>query len=843
MPKENKKTILLVEDEIITAMLEKKQLEKMGYIIHHVSDGEKAVKTILDNSLPADLILMDIDLGDGIDGTQAAEQILKQKDIPVVFLSSHTEPEVVEKTEKITSYGYVVKNSNITVLDASIKMAFKLFNALDNEKKKEAALQEIEEQFSKFFFLSPLSVTIAELNTGLIINANDSFENFLGYTRHEIIGKSTIDLGIWVNPEERQAIVNILREKNKAVNMPAKLKKKSGEILDAEFYCSIIIMGNKSYLLSTAIDITYRKQAEEALRKSEEKYRLQFMNMDSYNSMYEVVYDKEGIPCDFRFLMVNQAYEEYVGKKASELIGKTLLEVYPETEQYWIDKMKEAVFTGSPLHFENFSKVMNTYTEINLYIPQKGWLAMTTANIKGRKQAEEALRESEELYKNLFQKNHTIMILIDPASGAIVDANPAAITYYGWSHEELLKKKIEEINTLTTKEIQAEMQLARKEERNHFIFKHRRADGSIRDVEVYSGPLLLVGKTLLYSIVFDITAYKQADETLRENEIQYRNLADAGMALIWRSNTDKLCYYFNKPWLDFTGRTLEKETGNGWTEGVHPEDFDQCLKTYLTAFDKREKFEMEYRLRHVSGEYRWILDLGTPNYNAKGEFVGYIGHCFDVTGRKLAEEEIKRQLSEKETLLKEVHHRIKNNIASIEGLLSLQADSTDNAEVKTALQESISRIQSTRVLYEKLLMGKDYQDVSIKNYIESLVDSLIAVFPESKNVTIEKKINDFTLNSNKVIPIGIMINELMTNIFKYAFKGRDSGRISINLDKTETHVTLTIQDNGIGIDESINENKTQGFGLTIVKMLAEQLKGTYAIKNDKGTKSVLKFEI
>jgi len=123
------KTILLVEDEAIIAMLETQQLEKYGYSVQHVTTGEKAVHAILENVFPIDLILMDIDLGSSIDGTQAAEQILKHKEIPIVFLSSHTEPEVVDKTEKITSYGYVVKSSSITVLDASIKMALKLFNA------------------------------------------------------------------------------------------------------------------------------------------------------------------------------------------------------------------------------------------------------------------------------------------------------------------------------------------------------------------------------------------------------------------------------------------------------------------------------------------------------------------------------------------------------------------------------------------------------------------------------------------------------------------------------------------------------------------------------------------
>lgn len=144
---------------------------------------------------------------------------------------------------------------------------------------------------------------------------------------------------------------------------------------------------------------------------------------------------------------------------------------------------------------------------------------------------------------------------------------------------------------------------------------------------------------------------KQVEQELLEKEIQYRNLADSGLALIWTSGTDKLCNYFNEPWLKFTGRTLQQEMGNGWTEGVHPDDFDRCLETYNTAFDKHEPFEMEYRLRHACDEYRWLQDLGTPNFNSAGEFIGYIGHCFDITGRKQAE----AALRESEEKYKSLH--------------------------------------------------------------------------------------------------------------------------------------------------------------------------------------------
>ncbi len=139
----------------------------------------------------------------------------------------------------------------------------------------------------------------------------------------------------------------------------------------------------------------------------------------------------------------------------------------------------------------------------------------------------------------------------------------------------------------------------------------------------------------------EIAQRKKAEEALIESEGHYRTLADFGQALIWTSGIDKQCDYFNKPWLEFTGRTLAQELGDGWIQGVHPDDLERCLETYTDAFDRRKKFSIYYRLRRHDGEYRWLQDDGKPRYNSTGEFIGYIGYCLDVTEILQMDEEIK----------------------------------------------------------------------------------------------------------------------------------------------------------------------------------------------------------
>lgn len=215
----------------------------------------------------------------------------------------------------------------------------------------------------------------------------------------------------------------------------------------------------------------------------------------------------------------------------------------------------------------------------------------------------------------------------------------------------------------------------------------------------------------------------------------------------------------------------------------------------------------------------------------------------EVESRKKAEETTSALLQEKEVILKEVHHRIKNNMMTMIGLLSLQSDKVKSTEAINALQDAGNRIQSMLVLYNKLYDTSDFQNISIKIYLQTLIEEVIDNFPQKEKVKIETNIDDFTLDTKSVFNLGIIINELITNTMKYAFAGRDTGKIIVSASVSEDNITIIYQDNGIGVPESISFENSTGFGFKLVSMLIKQLQGKIQIERLQGTKFIIKLNI
>jgi len=185
----------------------------------------------------------------------------------------------------------------------------------------------------------------------------------------------------------------------------------------------------------------------------------------------------------------------------------------------------------------------------------------------------------------------------------------------------------------------------------HGPFSGGTAEQNALSIQIF---LIVLAIPLLF-LATVIEERTSGETELRESESRFQIVADAAPVLIWMSGVDKLCTFFNKPWLEFTGRSLEQELGNGWAEGVHPDDMQRCLKIYVEAFDARKAFAMQYRLRRNDGEYRWISDNGVPRYDAQGNFGGYIGSCLDVT-ELMNKEQALREFEERVVLAAEAAH-------------------------------------------------------------------------------------------------------------------------------------------------------------------------------------------
>ncbi|MFA6063115.1 MAG: PAS domain S-box protein [Gallionella sp.] len=368
------------------------------------------------------------------------------------------------------------------------------------------------------------------------------------------------------------------------------------------------------------------------------------------NTLPDLVWlkDLEGV-----YLACNPRFERFFGAKEKDIVGKTDYEfVNRELAEFFREQDRKSMEKDGPsVNEEWIAYADDGHRELleTLKTPMRdsqgkliGILGIAR-DITERHRAEGALRESEEKLRGLYELSPLGIALTD-MNGRYIEFNEAFRKITGYPVDEL---KELDYWTLTPKEYEGQeaaqlASLSRLGRYGPYVKEYRQKNGNLIPIQL-NGTLITGkdGKKYIWSIVEDITERKEAELQMRERELQYRTLANSGQALIWTSDTDKLCNYYNNVWLNFTGHSLEDEVGRSWTEGVHPDDVNRCVALYESAFDRRENFSMDYRLRRHDGEYRWLQDDGCPRFNSQGEFIGYIGYCLDITERKTAEENLK----------------------------------------------------------------------------------------------------------------------------------------------------------------------------------------------------------
>jgi len=867
---EQEKTILLVEDEASIALSEEITLGRHGYKVISAFSGEEAVETF-SKSTEIDLVLMDIDLGTGMDGARAAEIILKQREIPLIFLSAHSERDFVAKTEGITSYGYVVKNSGEMVLIASIKMAFRLFDSRKKEMEKDAALHKSEERFSLAMDAATDGIWDWNVTSGETYYS-PGCARMLGYSP----GKTPLDGGFWltlIHPEDKDAVFKANKDcvENlcSTFKVEYRMQARNGAwrwILGRGTAVERDPKGRAVRIIGTHMDITDYKRTEEALLR--ERNLLHFLINGAKNSSLAYL-DRE-----FNYIRVNETYAATCGYRPEEMIGKNHFDLYPHSEN-------EAIFarvrdTGEPFEardkpflFPDQPERGTTWRDwtlcpVNDPSGQVAGLVISLfektnrkrreetlqTDIAERRQMEEKLRLSEEKYRSLVESTSDCIWEVD-ANGCFTYLSPKFQDLLGYAPEEFLGRAPSDLIPENERPQVVEEFLAALANRQPFsLTEHtnRHRDGRHVTVEVRGIPLLSPEGECrgLRGITRDITERKAMKDALREKEEMNRLLVD---------NLNNAVVYQLTPTSDgvtrftYVSRAVERLNECSAEEVLADAEviYGQVLPEYRALVREREEearknsstLHVEVESRLPSGRLRWFEYTSTPRRRNDGQMV-WDGVQVDITERKQAEEALKTAYEEKQYLLRELQHRAKNSFSMIGSLISLMGNSSNSDEAKSALNEIGSRVLAISSLYDLLNANDSITMVRLDEYIGKIASSLPGI---SENITLQQACEAITLPVKIAIPLGIIITELITNSIKYAFPDGRCAAVTLSLKKTDDGATIEVSDDGIGLPEGFDLSSISTLGLNLVTILAKQINGNFTIEGRQGTRCVLEFPL
>ncbi len=643
-----KRTILLVEDETLIALARKKTLQKYDYYVITAFSGEEAID-LTRNTPDIDLILMDINLCKGMDGTETARVILREHDIPIVFLSSHTEQDVVEKTGNITSYGYVEKDSGITVLDACIKVALRLYAAHKGLEIKENLLKKSEEQYRNIFTNMVHGFAVHEIILDEEGNAmdyrflavNPAFERLTGLKGKELIGKTVKEVlpgiePVWIEKYGEVAIKGTqLHFEQYSRNLRRHYEVTAYRHAPLQFACIFS-------------DITKHKKVEKDLREAEQKLRLFINHAPAAIAMLDR---------DMRYMAVSRRWISDYGLSDQDIMGRSHYDIFPETPERWKEAHRRGL-AGEPAQCKEDSLPRKDGAldwvswELLPWYDQNGnvgGIILFSEIINERKKAEEAIKESEAKYRLLFDGANDTIIISD-GEGRILAANDRAAEQLGYTPTELTSAMLHHLDT-PEEALHARERIAKLMEQGRLRFEtvHRCKDGSLVPTEVSAQLITWDGKPALLGICRDITERKSAEKALAFlSNFWHRvfNSTDAHQAVI---GPDGRVLEINDAWRRFAE---SNNAGDEQTWGVGAQYFKSWASEAGNTDSAEEAFEgirqvQRGALPHFEVEYpchspekqRWFVMRSTPLLDEPGKVL--VSHT-NITKRKRAENELKK---------------------------------------------------------------------------------------------------------------------------------------------------------------------------------------------------------
>lgn len=586
-------------------------------------------------------------------------------------------------------------------------------------------------------------------------------------------------------------------------------------------------LGRIVQLLGTVQDITERKEAEKTLRESEERFRLAALAGKMFAYEWDVSTDvivrsaesTQVLGIDESTDLTGQQILAMVHSDDRERLQAAVGELNPEKPKLELsyrmlrpDGTLIWVERNSHAHFDEQGRMLRIIGMVR--------------DVTERKRTEQELRESEEKFRSVFRDAGVGMAIVSP-EGRFLASNEAFSKFTGYTEEELLGKTIQSLThpedwPMFSKRLNQALTDGASFQGVQKRCLHK--NGQVLYGECSASLVRDIGGKAQYFIadIVDITERKRAEQNLRESEERFRLVANKAPVLIWMSGPDKLCTFFNQCWLDFTGRTMEQELGEGWASGVHPEDLQWCLKIYSGAFDARVEFEMEYRLRRGDGKYRWVVDYGVPRVESDGTFRGYIGSCVDITDRKLTAESLEElsgrlisaQEEERTRIARELHDDFSQRLA-LQGIGLAQlwkkmpeSEVEDRAKVHELLRRTQEICSDMHTLSHQLHSSK-LEHVG-------LVPALMGLCVElSSKSDIRVEFTDRGVPSEIPKDVALCLFRVTQEALGNLVKHSRAKQAQVELCSASNGIRLRIVDSGVGFDPDL---RSAGVGLGLVSM-------------------------
>lgn len=471
----------------------------------------------------------------------------------------------------------------------------------------------------------------------------------------------------------------------------------------------------------------------------------------------------------------------------------------------------------------------------------------STQNIHQQKKTKKELKDTEQKLRDIIEHSTNMFYRHDP-NHKLTYLSPQCKEFLGYDVDEA---KQEWTNFITDHPVNEEgykhtqKAIDSGEAQPHFELQLKKKDGEIIWVKVNEAPVLdEKGETeAIVGSLTDITARKKMEQELRLSEQRFKSLVQDGTDQIAVIDRDGF-YQYIAPIQGYSNSEdlkLDEFVGENCFRFIHPED-RQRVKSIVQNLEPYQRVEIEpFRFLFHDESWRW-LQTRAINLEDNPAVRGIVTTSRDISDRIEREKELKETLKEKETLLLEIHHRVKNNLAVVSGMMQLQAYEENNTELKEKLYDSMSRIQSMSSIHEILYQSRSFSQLSLGDNIKQLISNILKTYQESLELDLHYQLDDVKLNINQAIPLSLIINEVFTNILKHAYDLSDlCGVVSVCIQEHDEYVHLTIEDDGKGLDQDINdENLVNSLGINLIRALSTQLEARF---NYSGTEKGTRFEL